>query len=87
MGACLRAEHAVGGAAHPGRATVEDVCVDHRRGDVAVPEEFLNRADVVPVFEQVSRDEWRNVWHLAGLTIPARRTASFIARWGTDSCR
>ena len=56
MGACLRAEHPVGGAAHRGRATVEDVRVDQRRDDIAVPEEFLNPADVVPVFEKVGRE-------------------------------
>ena len=56
MGACLCAEHSVGGAAHRGRATVEDVRVDHRGGDVAVPANFLNRADVVPVFKQVGRE-------------------------------
>ena len=51
MGATLRPEHPVGGTAHPGRATVEDARVDHRGGDMAVPEEFLmeNRlAQVVP---------------------------------------
>src|SRR5262249_43264387 len=43
----------VGEAAYGGGVPVEDVSVDHGRGDVAVPEEFLNRADVVAVFEQV----------------------------------
>ena len=56
MRACLRAEHAVGRAADSGRAPVEDVGVDHRRGDIAVAQEFLNGADVVPVFEQVGRE-------------------------------
>lgn len=56
MGASLRPEHPVGWAAHRGRATVEDVRVDHCRGDVAVPDEFLNRADVVLVFEQAGRE-------------------------------
>ena len=60
MGACIRGEDPVAGAAHRGRATVEDVRMDHRRGDVAVPEEFLNRADVVPVFEQVGRERVPN---------------------------
>ena len=87
MGATRRAEHPVGGAARPGRAAVDDVRVDHRGGDVAVPEEFLNRADVVAVFEEVGRERVTEVWHFACLVIPARRTASFTARWGTDSCR
>jgi len=32
------------------------VRVDHRRPDVAVTEEFLNRTDIVTVLEQVSRE-------------------------------
>ncbi len=32
-------------------------------------------------------NECRNVRHDAGLVTPARRTASFTARWMTDSCR
>jgi hypothetical protein len=31
------------------------VGVDHRRADIGVAEEFLHRADVVAVFEQVGR--------------------------------
>ena len=56
MGACLRGEDAVGGAAHASRATVEAVRVDHRRRDVAVAEGLLNGTDVVPVREP---DAWR----------------------------
>src|SRR4030095_396575 len=29
----------------------------------------------------------RKVWHVAGLAMPALRTASLTARWRTDSCR
>jgi len=32
------------------------VRVDHRRPDVAVTEEFLNRTDIVTVLEQMSRE-------------------------------
>jgi integrase len=32
-------------------------------------------------------NECRKVWHVAGLAIPALRTASFTARWRTDSWR
>ena len=46
-------EETVRGTSHPVRTTVEDVGVDHRRADVPVAEQFLHRADVVPVFEQV----------------------------------
>ena len=59
MGACLRAEHPVGGAAHPGRATVEDVRVDHRRAQVPMPEQLQDGADVLPVFQQVRRERVR----------------------------
>ena len=55
IGASLRAEHPVGGAADGGGGTV-DVRVDHRRGDIAVTEELLNGPDVVAVFEQVGRE-------------------------------
>ena len=41
------------GALHPQPAPVEDVGIDHRRADVGVAEELLDRADVVPAFEQV----------------------------------
>jgi len=30
---------------------VQDVCVDHRGVDVAVPQQFLDRPDIVPVFQ------------------------------------
>ena len=40
-------------ASHTRWPTVQDVGVDHRRGDVAVPEQFLHCADVVSVLEQV----------------------------------
>ena len=34
---------------------VQDMCVDHRRRHVLVPEQFLNGANVVATFEQVGR--------------------------------
>jgi len=30
------------------------MCVNHRSADIAVAKEFLNRADVIPVFKQMS---------------------------------
>ena len=33
------------------RPSIEDVEVNHRRGDVRMPEQFLHGADVVPVLE------------------------------------
>jgi hypothetical protein len=38
---------------HSVAALVEDMGVDHRRADVPMPEQFLNRPDVVAVFQQV----------------------------------
>lgn len=37
-------------------AAVQDVGVDHRRTDVPVSQQFLDRADIVPVFEQMGRE-------------------------------
>ena len=34
--------------------TIQYVCVDHRALDVLVPQEFLDRSDIVTAFEQVS---------------------------------
>jgi hypothetical protein len=44
--------HPPPGSAHR-RASVQDVRVDHGRGDIAVPQQFLNRADVVPVLQKM----------------------------------
>ena len=44
---------AVEGAADAGRAAVEDVGVDHGCLNILVTEEFLNRSDIVAIFEQV----------------------------------
>ena len=41
-------------ASHAQRPTVHHMKVDHRRPNVPMAEELLNRANVVPVFEQVS---------------------------------
>ena len=35
------------------RTTVEDVGVDHRCFDASMAQEFLDRSDIVPVFEEV----------------------------------
>ena len=41
------------GTDHSASAAVQHVRVDHRRADVGVPEQFLNRPDVITRFEQV----------------------------------
>ena len=36
------------------------MCVNHRSADIAVAQEFLNRADVIPVFKQWVAKECRS---------------------------
>ena len=48
-----RASWGVEGAAHSPRSQLEDVEGDHRRGHIALAEEFLDRADVVAALEGV----------------------------------
>ena len=43
----------VGGAANPVWASIEHVGINHCGSDVAVAEQFLNRADVMPPFQQM----------------------------------
>ncbi len=38
---------------HSPPATIQDVSVDHRCFHILMPEQFLNRSDVVPIFEQM----------------------------------
>jgi len=35
------------------RTTIQDVRVNHRRADIRMAEQFLNRSNVVPVLEQM----------------------------------
>jgi hypothetical protein len=81
-----RTEHPVGGALNPARSSIQDMGVDLRGAHVAVAEQLLNRMSWRSSSKCVA-NEWRNVWQLAGLAIPARRTASLTARCSTDSCR
>jgi hypothetical protein len=46
-------EHPIRGAPDGGGAAVEDVSVDHGRGDVAVAEQLLHGPDVMAVLEQM----------------------------------
>ena len=46
----------VQGASDAAAATVQDVTVDHGRGEIRVAEEFLNRAGVVAVLEEMGRE-------------------------------
>jgi hypothetical protein len=74
-------------AAHAAGASIEDVGVDHRRADVLVAHEFLDRADVVAALQEVRRERMAQGVGVAILAIPAARTAARTARWMTVSCR
>ena len=80
-------EHPVGRASDAGRPAVEDVSVDHRGTDVAVAQELLDGPDIVVVFEQMGGKGVPEGVALASFGMPAARTASFTARWRTDSWR
>ena len=43
-------------AAYPKPTRIQHVCVDHRRADIRVTEQFLHRADVVARFQQMRRE-------------------------------
>src|SRR5438094_5268438 len=73
--------------ANTGPTAIQDVAVNHGCRDILVPKQFLDRTYVVAIFQKWVANEWRNVWQLTGLLIPARRTASLTARWSTDSSR
>jgi hypothetical protein len=49
-------EQPVRRASDSGGAAVQHVRVDHRGAHIAVAQQFLNRADVVAVFEEVRRE-------------------------------
>lgn len=46
-------EHPVDGTPDGSGATIEDMRVDHRRGDIAVSEQLLYGADVITVLQEV----------------------------------
>jgi len=48
-----RTKHPIRWALDSARPSVQDVGVDLRRAYVTVPEQFLNRTDVMAVFQQV----------------------------------
>ena len=52
----LMTEHAVERASHSPTVAIEHVRGDHGRTHVLVPEQFLDRVDVVPTLEQMSRE-------------------------------
>ena len=46
----------IGRATDTSPSPVEDVGVDHRRADVLVSEQFLNRPDIIPVFQEMGSE-------------------------------
>jgi hypothetical protein len=44
----------IGWTPYPFAASIQDVRVDHGRSHVSVPQELLNRKDVVAIFQQMS---------------------------------
>jgi hypothetical protein len=73
------------GALHTQPTAVQHVRIHHRRADVGMAEEFLDRADVRPAFEQGVANEFRKVWHPTRFARPAFRPASVTARCTADS--
>ena len=56
---------------------VEDVGVDHCRADVLVPEEFLDRPDIIPILQQMGRERMPERMTRDGLLDPGPR-AGFL---------
>lgn len=52
-----QSDHGIRRTAHRAATYLEDVRVDHRRGHVRVPEQFLDRADVVALYTPIEGAE------------------------------
>ena len=59
--------------------------VNHGGTDVGVPEQFLNRADVVAIFQKMRGEAMTHGVRPAGFEMPAISRASLTAFWSTDS--
>jgi len=60
-------DHAVRRTPHPRRPSAQHTRLDHVCGDVQMPQQILERPDVVPVLQRCDANECRRVWHVAGL--------------------
>jgi len=67
-------------AANAAPAAVEDVCVDHRGTHIPVPQQLLDRPDVVSVLEQVGGERVTECVAGPCFLMPAKATASLTAR-------
>ena len=63
-------------ASHAAPASVENVGVDHRGLDVAVPQQLLDGADVVARSSRCVANECRSVCGVAGFEMPTFWTAA-----------
>ena len=77
----------IGRAVDAEAAAVKYMRVNHRSGDVPVPQQFLDRANVVASFEQVRRKRVPQAVRCGSLGTPLRRTARLKIRWTADSWR
>ena len=77
----------VQGTADAEGAAVQDVRVDHGRGDVFVAEKLLDGSDVLAGFQQVGGEGAAEGVQLTSLGIAAARAAALMSRWTADSCR
>jgi hypothetical protein len=68
-------------------ASVQDMGVNHRRADVSVAQQLLDRPNIIPILQQVGGKGVAKRAQLAGLEISAFSLASLKARCTTDSCR
>ena len=70
-------------ATDPGGADGADVCVNHRGADVGVPEQFLDRADILAIFEEIARRSCVascGNWRVCGSRRPDRCGDRFLHR-------
>ena len=82
----LRGAEAVERASYTQASAVQDMQVNHRRPDIAVTQQCLNRADIVSILQKVCREAVPMVWELAGLAVSDSLTAFLMAFWNADSC-
>lgn len=66
---------------------VQDLRVYHGGADLLVPEQFLERPDVVARLKEVRGERMGDVWQLVGLAIADWRADSLTAFSMTDSCK
>ena len=73
----LRPRHSIQRTPYPPTTTLYHMGIDHRRLHILVAEQFLHRADIVPVFQEMRSKAMskRMASHLLMDACPARRIA------------